>query len=579
MTTILRDDSNATATLLEDAGYPLGDIGGVVSLDEGGAPYGVAELTIPLPVDADLLALLDPRAHRRVQIDLTRERVDGFGSTATRSFNLGLRSADITEGGATMQLRLESDEALLMDDVLLADAPLSLHSYSSSLRAVVSAVLARIGATLEAGTADADVTTYADSMNLIPDPSVEFGASGFAPTNCSLDATDTSWAADGARSINLWNPTSSDSYVAIGGGPGGVRLGLQAGKSYVLSATGNVKVALAGAAARTRCLTVIYRVGQSGYVFVDSPPIPAAVNTPGRVSVAFTLPPGTTEAFVRAYLGASTGQVRWDAFRLSEATPNPLDTVFFSGDTPDTAAYDYFWTAASHPTTSSRRALVDRPAASLSWEPGVSAWEFLQPLVQAAGMRLLCDEDRKWWLLDGAGYLAPGVTQLSFGAHMLEAASGVSRDGDWYDAALVRYRWTDAAGISQERIDWYAEPGYTKARLFDIDAPYPGPGRAEYKVKRAEGLGRTATVRAPLDVAVTPSQALRLNLPNLPELFGVTRSVDFNLDDFTMTLESRGLTDVPPGAWVLVNPALVWASVDPALVWADATPDDSTIFD
>jgi hypothetical protein len=150
---------------------------------------------------------------------------------------------------------------------------------------------------------------------------------------------------------------------------------------------------------------------------------------------------------------------------------------------------------------------------------------------------------------------------------MLGARSEISRNSDWFDAAIVRYRWTDATGARQERIDWYAAPGYTKASLFDIAAPYPGPGRAEYKVKRAQGLGRTASVHAPLDLTVSPSQALRLNLPNLPELFGVTRSVEFDLNDLTMTIASRGLTDVPPEAWALVNPALTWAASPATRTW------------
>jgi hypothetical protein len=324
---------------------------------------------------------------------------------------------------------------------------------------------------------------------------------------------------------------------------------MTAGKRYVLSATGNVKIAQAGASARARVLTVIYRVGQSGYVFVDSPAVPNVVGAPARVSVAFTLPAGTTEAFVRVYHGATSGEIRWDGFRLSEHTGDPTDTGFFDGDTADTAVYDYFWTAAAHPTTSSRRALVDRPPAALLWQPGRSALEFLAPILQAAGLRLYCTEAREWYLVDGATYTAPGVVQLTQPGNLHRATETTDRDsGEWYDAALVRYRWRQPDGTTAERVDFHGAPGYSRVATFELEAPYPGPGRAAYKVKRAAGLGRTADVVALADLDARPTQILRLHLEDTPELLGVVRSVRFELEDGTMSLTSRGLVDLGPDA-------------------------------
>ena len=34
-----------------------------------------------------------------------------------------------------------------------------------------------------------------------------------------------------------------------------------------------------------------------------------------------------------------------------------------------------------------------------------------------------------------------------------------------------------------------------------------------------------------------------------------------------MTVTSRGLTDIPDGAWVLASPALAWGSAPGTVVW------------
>lgn len=584
MSVILRDDSNATATLLEGAGYALGDVAGSVSLDEGGAPHVVGALTIPLPADAELLDLLDPRQHRRVRIDVTRERVDGFGSTSSRSFDLGLREADIDEGAATMQLRLESDEALAMDDVLLADDPVSMHAYQGSIRSLVDAVLARIGAALEPGAPDPSIQTTSDATNLMTNPSAETSLTNAAAAFVTLTRSN-AWAAAGAGawSFQLAGPFGADSYLEIGGNDSAHRLGMRAGATYTVAGTLRLTGAVGSSVASARTIRVVGRdAGGTPVQIAQSAAAPDAAGVT-RVSLTFTIPAGYQGSSIRWYHGGTSGTVWWDALSLREVRDaehaDPTDTVYFDGATTDTTDYEYAWTGTAGESSSTRIALVDRPVASLWWEPGRSAWEFLSPIVQAAGLRLFCDELRDWRLVDGAGYVAPGMTQLTQGVHLTSARTSVSRDGEWHDAALVRYRWRQADGTQAERIDWYAAPGYTRARTFDIAAPYPGPGRARYKVTRAEGLGRTATVEAPLDLSIVPSQPLRLTLPDIPELFGLTRSVEHDLDTFTSRIESRGLTDVPPGAWVLVDPALVWNDAPPALVWADATPDDSTIFD
>jgi hypothetical protein len=292
--------------------------GGSITLDAGTAPHVEGTITIAIP-DGETLADLDPRQNARVRLEM---EANFSTTTQERTFDLSLRDREVNHADATVTLTVASDEALLSDYAPLTDDTTPL-TYQSSLADVVDYVLdaAVPGASLESGP-DPDVTTYATTRNLITDPSLQGDGSTFFSVNCTLDKTDTSWAAHGSRSLNLYSPTSSDSFVYVGGDTGAMRLGMSAGKTYVLSATGRVKNALSGAEdVHARRLTAWYYIPTANvYTPVASDPIPTTVGEATRVSVRFTIPPEATEAFIRVYHGHANGQIQWDAFRLSEYT-------------------------------------------------------------------------------------------------------------------------------------------------------------------------------------------------------------------------------------------------------------------
>jgi hypothetical protein len=538
----------ATATLLEGAGIELGTVAGTLTLDESRAPYAVATVTIAKPAAATL-DLLDPRGTvPRISLELTASYPGAFTPDKARTFDLGLRRRFRDLGDGSVQLSLSSDESLLDDDRLLDDEPLSMHAYQGSIRALVNAVLARIGAALQPGP-DVSIRTYNDATNLITNPGMETaGAPGWAAFGCNIDGNDLSWAAYDARSMNLWGGTLVDSFADLDGGLGGMRSGLQAGRRYLLRVDANTKVAYTGAAdANARRASVYYRRGAGPYQSFHTNAAPNVVGSPATLTTVFELPADTTEAWVRLHLGSTTGQIRFDAFRLSEYTGDPTDTEPFNGSTAASAGYAYAWEAGAHASRSRRTALIDRPADSLLWAPGRSALDFLAPILQAAGMRLFCTEAREWFLVDGATYTAAGVVQLTQPGNLHRATETTDRDsGEWFDAALVRYRWRRPDGTTAERIDFHGAPGYSRVETFELDAPYPGPGRAAYKVKRAAGVGRTADVAALTSLETRPTQVLRLTLEDSPQLLGVVRAVTFDLGDGTMQLASRGLTDLGP---------------------------------
>src|SRR5690606_35426950 len=62
---------------------------------------------------------------------------------------------------------------------------------------------------------------------------------------------------------------------------------------------------------------------------------------------------------------------------------------------------------------------------ALKREPGERAWDFLSPLVNAAGLRLFCDEQRRWHLIDPAAYTVSGSLRISEGFNATEAADDI----------------------------------------------------------------------------------------------------------------------------------------------------------
>lgn len=159
--------------------------------------------------------------------------------------------------------------------------------------------------------------------NLSTNPSIENDTSTYGASNVSATMS-TNWAAQGTRSLRQapGSTSSSDSFSAIGGDSGGIRMGLEAGKTYTLSATIRVPSAMTGTLdTRARTIVVYTKDGSAGYVATSSQ---QAANTTGttRLNVTFTVPTNVTEAFARLYNGARQGggDTYWDAVMLTEGS-------------------------------------------------------------------------------------------------------------------------------------------------------------------------------------------------------------------------------------------------------------------
>ncbi|MET8198031.1 LamG-like jellyroll fold domain-containing protein [Micromonospora taraxaci] len=159
--------------------------------------------------------------------------------------------------------------------------------------------------------------------------------SGFVGLNSTI-ARDTTRGHAGGDSLKV-TPLASggtstgpqgDTFAAVGGDYGAMRLGMQAGKRYSITGWINVPSStglnVAGTSGTVRGLRIVgqYKVG-SLYVEVASAKA-SIVDGWQRLSLVMAVPTGATEAFIRLYNGFPTGQtskaVYWDDLSLQEVT-------------------------------------------------------------------------------------------------------------------------------------------------------------------------------------------------------------------------------------------------------------------
>jgi hypothetical protein len=439
----------------------------------------------------------------------------------------------------------------------------------------VDYVLDKIGAELEPGGPDVPFPVLVDARNMLHDPGTAGTPGGlYTPNLVSLDTADTSWSISGdGTSFNLYAPTSVDSYLSIGA-PNELAFSMRAGGTYTFSATGRVKQAVGGSVGPgARRIVFFWRVSSGGLGAVQSDPLPVTVGAVTRLSVDFTVPPDAVEVHMRAYLGHTVGEVQWDGFRLSEkdATAGWIDTGFFDGDTPDTADYLYQWTGAQDDSPSTRTALTRRDPELLLWKPGVSAWDFLSPMLVSAGLRLFCDELRVWRLVDPATYEVAGFVPVT-PDNATQGTDTISReDAEVFATGVVcLYRWTDSTGVVRTATDSAGTP--EKVVRLEFARPYPGPGAAAAILARRDGTGRVQDVSGLARWEATPGMVATVDLPLAESQLGKLDGVEWRLDDTgLMRLTTRGLIDRVPGSWLDWDQAEAWQDVDPSMTW-DTVP-------
>ncbi|NYD65982.1 hypothetical protein [Agromyces atrinae] len=544
-------------------------IAGSLTVDESWSPHVQVSAEIAMP-NAATLALLDPKQDRRLNLfpDSHDKATDEF--VYSSFFNLRLREVEHNHEDNTLTLRLESAECLLQDKTHNAATPdYSAYARQASLRSIVNAELSKVGGSLEPGP-DTSFYVLSEITNLIPNPSAETNALFWMGGGSFTIARSTAQAWRGSASIAV-TATAAGS-MAVFGCDTTQYLPTVPGTRYSFSAY------VRGSVTRNAFLRLRW-LDKDNNTLSDTPGPNVSVGAGGWTRIVLhdqLAPAGAVKvAPIITMSGVATGNVMYiDGAMLVDQAPG-TDSYFVvqdffdgaGGTGPAAALYSYSWTGTIQNSASRRTPLIDRAWELLALQPGVSSWDFLDPMIQAAGFRLFVDDTGAWYMVDGATHTAPGATQLSSKTNVTSADNSMSRDGDeWFDAAVMRYRWRDARGNERLAVDTYAPAGSTKTATFELEKPYPGPGLARYAVRRAAGKGRSIRIDALSDYRARASQEVRITLPNIPEQTGVIRSVSWDFETGLMRVETRGLTDTPPGSWLAQE--ITWADVPESTTWS-----------
>ncbi|NNC10338.1 hypothetical protein HII28_00365 [Planctomonas sp. JC2975] len=585
--------------------------GGTIVFDENVTPYLLAELTLTLPmqptlppaIDQGALDALDPRNRLQAVLVATLYEYDEatgvLHSQNDVSAALNIEDRNVDWKAGTIAVRLTTDEFKLQTEANRTTEPVSFRAHQGSLIAVCNDVLAAAGvsATLDSSSVDADVTTTSAVTNMLDNPNVT-GGYDITQINCTVDTNDTSWFASGTNSINLWSPTAADSYAILGPSSfaaGNFAFGMQPGHTYTLIGTGRVKTAGTGTdyplggsgdVHRARALVIhTIRPGGtflSGYDLFASAQLPNVVGATARVSVTATIPLGSTAVFIRLYNGnTASQQIQWDALMLVEGDGKETDGVnlltYFDGSTPATDLYSYAWSGTANQSSSSRTPLIDRTPDSLTLSPGQNYWSMLEPVLGAAGRRLLCDEGGSWRLVDGVAYSVPGtvVVQQS-NATALSDDIDLTQPDTVYGSVVVKYTWVNPQGNTETYYD--AAGTGSPTRLVEYaNRSYPGPGVAAYILAKGQGRGRVMSTTAMSDFGARPYMGARVIAPYTQTQTGVASRISFDLGGAEMDVTTRGLIDTPDGAWVLAPDAVTWSEGNAATTWHGLNNDFSNL--
>lgn len=494
-------------------------------------------------VNETALDALDPRTGNRVR--LTATRTDQDGNTQRRVFDLGVRESSITHKDSEISVSLASDEALLGDYAPLTDdeAP---YWLGDSVKALTNYVLDKaLGATLDAATDDAVLPVVWSTTNLLPNPRTPENIAYYAATGATLEhSTLQSWfnAENGngswtgrllARftaldwSIRALNE-SSESFDVQEGEWRAFTTHVRRGNNSGVAARAALSWRDQNGRILSRSLGTLTTIGNTAWQ---------------TLMVSGKCPPGATgvTADIIGTSSATTGRALYVS--ASMLHPDRMPGWYFDGSRNNDGVYEYEWLDEAHKSASRRTALIDGGSPDmLVWRAGVDALAFLSPIVQAAGLRLVCDEARRW-TLRADGWTPGGSLAITHTRGMLDGGDRISREADeWFDAAITVYTW-QAGGREHQRIDaWALTSTPTKTRVFEKNTPYPGPGFSEYAVKRARGKGRETTAATISDWSARAEQPISVTLPGQPARAGRIESVRYSLDNDEMSLAMRDLT-------------------------------------
>jgi len=204
------------------------------------------------------------------------------------------------------------------------------------------------------------------------------------------------------------------------------------------------------------------------------------------------------------------------------------------------------------------------------WKPGVAAWDYLDPMLEAASLKLWCDDAGLWYLTERQPIIA-GQAIASALVNLTQYVDRMTFDaGVWNDAVIVEYRWTDTFDLNQIAYDFAGDqPARAALHLVRDNTVYPGPGAAAGILNRSQGRGRVLEVGTVSNYNHTPGQAAQITPLVGDTQTGFLAAVTWKLPEGESELRTRGLVDTPETAWLFTEAGISWLDIPPGTSWLD----------
>ncbi|MBP1326737.1 hypothetical protein JOF28_001969 [Leucobacter exalbidus] len=190
------------------------------------------------------------------------------------------------------------------------------------------------------------------------------------------------------------------------------------------------------------------------------------------------------------------------------------------------------------PGTANATVEVDEDGEGPVWEAGVTVWDYLNPIVQAAELRLYCDENHLWQLV-GDDANAAGSHDL--GPEAIECEDSWSADGRFFDGAILIYEWETRNGTAKKALDTY-KVGKVATYVEHIAGKLTRPGRAKRIVTRAVRRALAQTWESVADYQLRPGQKVTLPAGET----GRIDSITWTYPDARMTVQVIDVTTPAP---------------------------------
>lgn len=517
--------TRTTYTLqLSADGTDLGVPSGTIKLDALNGVHVTGKLTIPAPT-LSVYDALNPRSNPAPRVNLTINRTEP--SEQNRYFELYVIGRRRQLDG-TLKLTVASSESVLYDYCALEEDRTPLLMAPWIIREIVTYVLDAAGFVhvFDPSIATATVEPVYATINRVINTTAD-DLYGYALGN---NATD--------LAIGTTAPLLGTGYVrwtSLAAGPSSVLIWIDNSFRPFEEVSGSVYLRT-GTAGLTMGLMIRWIDSEGGTIREDiTESIPATGTGWSEFELHATAPAGTVRAsFIARGVATAAGQT----FALDYPTLNlgPRAEQFH----PDTeTSADYNYAPAGEPNRSvTLRELqnggVSRSPESLIWSAGQSTFDFLAPLLEVVGLRLVCGDTTTDWEIRPATYTAPGLLTILEGSHINDGDLATEM-GEWGDAAVVRFEWTDLQGNRRLDVETYGPSAPRRVITVDRAGKPAGNGTARAVVERALSRGESFSVRTAADWTAQAQQRVYLQLGGING-YGKADSIEYDLDADRMTV-------------------------------------------